>query len=310
MTIEELRRGRIGILMGGLSSEREVSLSTGRGVHEALLARGWSCVAIDWQERAALPGQLAEAGVAAVWNALHGTFGEDGSVQGLLDCLGIPYTGSDLLASALAMDKVASKRLFESHGIATPEWRLVSRDAADPAGALANWELPLVVKPAREGSSVGVSIVHSAAALTDAIAVARGYRGPTIVERYIAGSELHVGILDDAVLGSIEVRPAGEFYDYAAKYSRGDTQYLIPPTLPAAVVERASATALDAWRSLGCSGHGRVDLRITEAGDPFALEVNTLPGMTPRSLLPKIAAHAGIDYGTLCERILAGAHTS
>jgi D-alanine-D-alanine ligase len=306
--IDDLRRVRIGILMGGLSSEREVSLSTGKGVHEALSARGWDCVAIDWKERGALPAQLAEAGVGAVWNALHGTFGEDGAVQGLLACLGIPYTGSGVLASALAMDKVASKRLFESQGIATPEWRLIEIDEPDPARALANWELPLVVKPAREGSSVGVTIVHDAGALAGAVALARSHRGPTIVERYIAGGELHVGILDDTVLGSIEVRPAGEFYDYSAKYSRGDTQYIIPPTIAAGAVARAQANALDAWRSLSCSGHGRIDLRITEAGDPFVLEVNTLPGMTPRSLLPKIAAHAGMDYGTLCERILAGAH--
>ena len=285
--------------MGGLSAEREVSLGTGAGVLAALKERGHDAVAIDWVEAAALPGQLADAGVNVVWNALHGTYGEDGAVQGLLKCLGIPCTGSGVLASALARDKIAAKRNFESHDLVTPRWAIVDGDQ------LAGFEPPLVIKPANEGSSVGVTIVKSAAQIPAALELAHDLHGPTIVEQYIAGAEVQVGVLDGKVLGSIEVRPAVEFYDYDAKYKRNDTQYLCPPTLDTAIVAATEKLAKDAYDSLGCAGHGRVDLIVSKAGVPYVLEVNTLPGMTGHSLLPKIAAHAGMSYGELCERILA-----
>jgi D-alanine-D-alanine ligase len=236
-----------------------------------------------------------------VWNALHGTYGEDGAVQGLCACMGIKCTGSGILASALAMDKVASKRIFESHGVPTPRWRVVTGDAVD------DFATPFVIKPGNEGSSVGVTIVEDRAQLADALALARRHHGPVLVEEYIAGTEIFVGILDDAVLGSVEVRPATKFYDYDAKYKRTDTKYLLPPEVPADVLTRTEQYALDAYRALGCSGHARPDLRIDHAGNAFVLEVNTLPGMTKTSLLPKIAAKAGLDYASLCERILAGA---
>jgi D-alanine-D-alanine ligase len=287
--------------MGGLSSEREVSLNTGKGVLAALRERGHDCVGIDWSAGTSLPQLLEGAGVDVVWNALHGTFGEDGAVQGLLACMGIPGTGSGVLASALAMDKVASKRIFEHNGVPTPRWRLLDDDGDQFA------EFPCVVKPACEGSSVGVTIVRDASGLADAVALAGRCRGPTLVERYIPGREVCVAALDDAVLGDVEVRPAIEFYDYAAKYTRGDTQYLVPAPLPAPARARVHAAALGAWRALGCSGHGRVDLRLSTDDEPFVLEVNTLPGMTATSLLPKIAAHAGLSYADLCERILASA---
>lgn len=299
-----MRERRIGVVMGGLSAEREVSLNTGAGVLRALEARGYDCAGIDWASGTSLPALLAEARVDVVWNALHGTFGEDGAVQGLCACMGIACTGSGIMASALAMDKVMSKRMFEAQGVRTPPGLVLDRDA-DAAVALAGWDVPLVIKPAYEGSSVGVTVLFDRAGLADAVARARAHRGPTIVERYIAGAELHVGILEDAVLGSVEVRPKQGFYDYEAKYQRDDTEYLIPPAIDAAAVARGEAVALEAYRALGCSGYGRVDLRIDEGGVPFVLEVNTLPGMTGHSLLPKIAAHAGIDYPTLCERILA-----
>jgi D-alanine-D-alanine ligase len=203
------------------------------------------------------------------------------------------------------MDKVASKRIFESHGVPTPRWRLLQAD--DGADAVADFGLPMVVKPGNEGSSVGVSIVESLAELPAALALARKHHGPVLVEEYIAGTEVFVGILDDAILGSVEVRPAGKFYDYDAKYKRNDTTYLLPPELPADVLARCEQYALDAYRALGCAGHARPDLRIDRAGNAFVLEVNTLPGLTKTSLLPKIAAKAGISYAVLCERILAGA---
>lgn len=299
--------------MGGLSAEREVSLGTGAGVLAALQENGWDAVAIDWKTGTNLAHLLEQAKVSVVWNALHGTYGEDGAIQGLTSCLGIPCTGSGILASSLAMDKVMSKRIFESNNVPTPRWRLLPPlgagpvDGADAPAALADWPLPCVVKPANEGSSVGVSVVEDRADLAAAVALARLHHGPVLVEEYIAGTEIFVGILDGAVLGSVEVRPATKFYDYEAKYKRNDTAYLIPPEQPRAVVERAEAFALAAYKALDCSGHARPDLRIAPDGSPFVLEVNTLPGMTKTSLLPKIAKSVGMSYATLCEKILASA---
>jgi D-alanine-D-alanine ligase len=299
---------RVAVVMGGPSAEREVSLNTGAGVLAALLERNWDAVGIDWTEGASLARLLEDAGAHVVWNALHGTFGEDGAVQGLCACLGIPCTGSGILASALAMDKVMSKRIFESNALPTPHWRLLAAqtpaDGSDAPAALADWPLPLVIKPANEGSSVGVSIVESRDDVAAAAALARRFHGPVIVEDYIAGTEVFVGILSGAVLGSVEVRPATKFYDYEAKYKRSDTKYLIPPELPADVMAKTEALGLAAYTALACAGHARVDLRISTAGEPFVLEVNTLPGMTKTSLLPKIARSIGMDYATLCERIL------
>ena len=298
---------RIAVVMGGLSAEREVSLNTGAGVLAALLERGRDAVGVDWKPGTSLPALLAESGAAVVWNALHGTYGEDGAVQGLCACMGIACTGSGILASALAMDKVASKRIFESHGVPTPRWRLLAHEPGDDDATLADFGLPMVIKPGNEGSSVGVSIVEDATEIPGALALARQYHGPVLVEEYIAGTEVFVGILDGTVLGSVEVRPATKFYDYEAKYKRTDTKYLLPPELPPDVLRRCEQHALEAYLALDCAGHSRPDLRIDEAGNVFVLEVNTLPGMTKTSLLPKIAAKAGMSYAELCERILASA---
>jgi D-alanine-D-alanine ligase len=304
----DIESRRVGVLLGGLSAEREVSLESGAGVLRALTERGYDCVAIDWAPGTSLPVLLAEQRVDVVWNALHGTYGEDGAVQGLCACMGIACTGSGILASALAMDKIASKRIFETTGVMTPPWQVVAPgdDPDDAAVAvLTHWELPLVVKPANEGSSVGVTIVREREQLGPAVALARKHHGPTLVERYIAGAELCVGILADAVIGSLEIRPKQGFYDYAAKYQRDDTEYLIPPPLPEDAITSSEEVSLRAYHALGCSGYARVDVRVDESGIPYVLEVNTLPGMTSHSLLPKIAAHAGMDYASLCERILA-----
>jgi D-alanine-D-alanine ligase len=300
---------RVAVVMGGLSSEREVSLDTGAGVLAALQANRWDVVAIDWREGTSLARMLEDAGAVVVWNALHGTWGEDGAVQGLCSCLQIACTGSGILASALAMDKVMSKRIFESNNVPTPRWRLLPHagDIAEAVATLADFELPCVVKPANEGSSVGVSIVDERSQFAAAIVSARQHHGAVIVEEYIAGTEVFVGILDGRVLGSVEVRPATRFYDYEAKYKRTDTKYLIPPELPRDVIGNAERHALAAYQALGCSGHARPDLRISQSGEPFVLEVNTLPGMTAKSLLPKIAKSIGMDYATLCEQILESA---
>jgi D-alanine-D-alanine ligase len=311
MVDHPLRGRRVAVVMGGLSAEREVSLNTGAGVLAALQEKRWDAVAIDWREGTSLPRLLEESGAHVVWNALHGTYGEDGAVQGLCQCLGLACTGSGILASALAMDKVMSKRIFESNGVPTPRWGVIRHDGpadgSDAEAELAAWRLPCVVKPANEGSSVGVSIVEHRSQMRAAVAEARRFHGQVIVEDYIAGTEVFVGILDGKVLGSVEVRPATKFYDYEAKYKRTDTTYLIPPELAPGVIGLAEELALAAYKALGCSGHARPDLRISTDGEPYVLEVNTLPGMTKTSLLPKIAKAAGMDYPTLCEQILASA---
>jgi D-alanine-D-alanine ligase len=290
-----------------------VSLNSGAGVLAALLERGHDAVGIDWAPGSA-PADAAgaQAGATVVWNALHGTLGEDGAVQGLCACLGpavhrLRHPGQ---RAGDGQGDVQARVRVERRADAALDLAAARRSpptAADADAALAGWKLPLVVKPANEGSSVGVTIVRERAQLAAAVALARRHHGDVIVEDYIAGVELSTSILDGEVLGSVEIRPATEWYDYDVKYKRNDTQYLCPPTLAADVVARAEAHARAAYLALGCTGAARPDLRITPAGDAYVLEVNTLPGMTKTSLLPKAARHAGMDYPTLCERILAGA---
>jgi len=299
---------RVGVLMGGLSSERDVSLNTGKGVLEALLERGYTAVGIDWRPEQDLIDPLRDANVDVVWNALHGTYGEDGAIQGLLTCLGIPCTGAGILASALAMDKVMSKRIFDSNGLPTPAWRVLDDD--EGVEHVADWPLPAVVKPALEGSSVGVTIVREREHMAEAIAEARKYEGQTLVEAFVPGREVCAAVLAKEVIGTCEIRPATEFYDYAAKYQRSDTVYTVPAGLSEAEQASIDELSLAAHKAIGCTGYSRVDFRLTDAGELSILEVNTLPGMTGTSLLPKIAAHAGIDYPELCVRILDTAPSS
>lgn len=302
----DFKARRIGVLKGGLSSEREISLRTGEGIERALAERGYDVVGIDWSEERDLASALRSERVEVVWNALHGTYGEDGCVQGLLESLRIPYTGSAVAASAVAMDKVLSKKIFEKEGIPTPRWRQVST-APEAAAAAREFGYPVVVKPSREGSTVGVSIVRDEGALQAALETAGRCHGVTVMEEYVPGKEISVAILDEEVLGTVEIRARDGFYDYNAKYKSGDTEYLVPAPLPPVADREARREALRAHLSLGCAAHNRVDARVSPEGRTYVLEVNTLPGMTERSLLPKIAAHAGIDYAALVERILATA---
>jgi D-alanine-D-alanine ligase len=300
---------RVGVLVGGLSAERDVSLNTGKGVHAALVERGYDAVSIDWKAGTDLTALLRDARVDVVWNALHGTFGEDGAVQGLLECVRIPYTGSGVLASAVAMDKVLSKRAFDHAGLGTAPWQLVAPDADGAAvrAAAAKYGYPVVVKPSREGSSVGVTIVHGEHELDAAIALARQHHGETMLEKFIPGQEVDVGVLGDEVIGTVEIKPAKEFYDYEAKYLRNDTTYLVPAPLSPAADAEVRRVSLAAYRLLGCAGYARVDARVEASGAVHLLEVNTLPGMTATSLLPKIAKHAGISYADVVERVLEAA---
>ena len=294
---------RIGVIMGGPSSERDVSLNSGRGALAALAQKGYDAVGIDWKGgNDDLGAHLRREKIEAAWIALHGTYGEDGCVQGLCECYGIPYTGSSVLSSAIAMDKVATRRIFDQESIESPRWRR-HHGAADAARI----GFPLVVKPSAEGSSVGVSIVKDPAALQAAIDKASQSRGVVLLEEYVKGREINVGVLDDEAIGEVEIRPATEFYDYEAKYLRNDTQYLVPAPISDAERRVLHDLAVRAHKALGCSGATRVDLILAEGGRAVCLEINTLPGMTDHSLLPKIAAHRGLDYATLVERILDSA---
>lgn len=298
---------KVAVLYGGRSAEREVSLLSGAAIQTALRSRGYDAELLDVGLDVAEKLREMKAQVAFI--GLHGRFGEDGAIQGLLESMGIPYTGSGVLSSALAMDKVATKQVFVARGIPTPDYVAVRpEDAKLLTGKALPFGLPAVVKPASEGSSVGVHIVKTEAELVDACADAARFKGDVLIERYMKGREVQVAVLDDEALGAIEVRPASEFYDYQAKYhSGGTTQYLFPAPLPEELYRRALDVTLAAHRSLGCAGATRTDLIVLPDGGVTVLEVNTLPGMTETSLLPKIAAGIGIDFPTLCEKILQGA---
>lgn len=294
--------GHVAVVMGGTSAEREVSLNSGRNVLAALRARGVDAEAVDGIP--ALLHLLQAQRFARVFNILHGQHGggEDGVLQGALDALGVPYTGSGVLGSALSMDKPRSKRVWQSLGLPTPEFVAVPHGESVHAAA-ARLGFPLIVKPACEGSSVGVTRVFAEAQLDAAAALASRYPGALLVERLVEGDELTVGVLGNEVLPSIHIVPRGGFYDYDAKYVAEDTQYLCPG-LEGLAEQDLRALAWAAFTALDCAGWGRVDVMRDRAGRNWLLEVNTAPGMTSHSLVPKAAAAAGMDYQELCWRVL------
>ncbi len=296
---------KVGVLYGGLSAEREVSLLSGRAVGMALQERGYLVTLIDVERDIAARLRQAEIDVAFI--ALHGRYGEDGAIQGVLEYLAIPYTGPGILGSSLAMDKVMSKRLLQAHGIPTPGFTLAPEDDSQeidvPAGGY-----PLVVKPAAEGSSLGMSIVCDAEELPAALAAARCYSSRILIENYIPGTELTAALLDGIDLPLIEIRARGGLYDYRAKYTKGFTEYLVPAPLPAETTEKVLEMAQATARALACTrGAVRVDFRLDGNHQPFVIELNTVPGLTETSLLPKAAAAAGIDFNALIEIMLQGA---
>jgi len=295
---------RIGVLMGGDSTEREVSLASGKGVFEALCELGYNVTAIE-TNGPDLASKLLDNGIQLAFIALHGGSGENGAVQGLLEVMGIPYTGSGVMASAIAMDKVMSKIVFQAAGLSVPPYRVI--DSASETAALrgdADFGPPWVVKPSREGSSVGVTIVEDEKNLSDAFDEAFRFGPPVLIERYIAGKEVQIGVLGGRALGGVEVRPKKSFYDYECKYTGGMTDYILPPQISDGLYSRLNEAALKAHGALGCRVYSRVDFRVDEREDIFLLEVNTLPGMTPTSLMPKIALQAGIGFGELLEEII------
>ncbi|HEX6572871.1 MAG TPA: D-alanine--D-alanine ligase [Steroidobacteraceae bacterium] len=297
--------GRVAVLLGGTSSEREVSLDSGRNVLAALQGRGVDAHAVDGIP--ALVQALTATGgrrYDRVFNILHGNRGggEDGVLQGLLEALGVPYTGSGVLGSALSMDKIRTKQVWLSVGLPTPGYVSLQR-GEDVVAAAHKLGLPVIVKPACEGSSVGITRCFKDADLAAAVDLAARYEGPLLVEQLVQGDEFTVAVLGSEALPSIRIVPAGEYYDYHAKYVADDTQYLCPG-LAGAAEQELQTLALAAFFAVGCSGWGRVDFMRDRAGKPWLLEVNTAPGMTSHSLVPKAARQRGIDFEELCWRVL------
>jgi len=292
--------GRVAVLMGGTSSEREVSLNSGGNCLEALRRRGVDAYAVDGITN--LLKEIDAGNCQRVFNILHGGDGENGVLQGLLEALHVPYTGSGVLGSALTLDKIRTKQVWLSLGLPTPRYARLS-DPQDVHAAACSLGLPLIVKPACEGSSVGISRVFREADLDQAVALAAGYPGELLVEQLIEGEEYTVGILGEQALPSIRIVPAGEYYDYHAKYVAEDTQYLCPG-LQGDAEAQMLALSLQAFRAAGCEGWGRVDLMRDREGVNCLLEVNTAPGMTSHSLVPKAAQALGIGFDELVWRVL------
>lgn len=293
---------RIGVLAGGTSAEREVSLKSGRAVYNALIGLGYDAVFIDVGDN--ICDEILRNKIDIAFIALHGGHGENGAIQGLLEVMGIPYTGSGILASALSMDKEASKKIFLYHSIPVTPFVSLQKGEINVEKLLKEIPLPWVVKPSCEGSSIGVSIVRKEEEILPAFEAALIYDKKILVEKYIKGKEVQIGILGERVLGGVEIRHSLDFYSYEAKYTPGVTQYILPPEIDNAYYELLKELALKAHKALGCRGASRVDFILDESGQPYVLEVNTIPGMTETSLLPKIAKLAGFDFPDLIEEML------
>lgn len=293
--------GRVAVLLGGHSAEREVSLHSGAAVMAALERRGVVAVAIDVAVDSIEP--LLDGSFQYCFVVLHGRGGEDGTMQGLLELMGLPYTGSGVLASALGMDKWRSKLLWRAAGLPVPESRVLSAES-DFSAVAQELGLPLFVKPACEGSSVGISKVTDAGALKAAYRKAVEHDSLVLAEQFVGGGEYTVAILGEEALPVVKIEPKGEFYDYEAKYLRDDTAYLCPCGLSAAKEQEMQQLALQAFRVLGCRGWGRIDILLDGEARPYLLEANTVPGMTDHSLVPMAASAAGIDFDELVWRIL------
>jgi D-alanine-D-alanine ligase len=297
-----MNQRRVGVLLGGWGEEKEISVKTGEAIATALEKRGHAVTRV--MAGPGLDQTLRNASVDVAFLALHGRMGEDGKVQGLLEVMGVPYTGSGVLASALAMNKGFAKKLFRQHNIATPAGYVVGVGELDRVEELhCDLGFPCVVKPASGGSSVGLSLVHTLDQLRPAVASACRYGGEAIVERYVKGREVTVAILGGEVLGSCEISSPAATFDYATKYE-GGARYHLPPRLSPTRTANLEAMALTAYRALGCKGAARIDFICPDVGNEVLLEVNTLPGMTPTSLLPKIARAKGLSFEDLCEKLL------
>ena len=309
---------RIAVVMGGPSGEHDISLKSGSGIAQALVRRRFVVEPITIPKELSISRvckwvhqALTHAAPDVVFIALHGPFGEDGTIQNICEKLHLAYTGSDSKASRLGMDKVASRKRFEASHLAVPRWQTLDMGRSCAASQfLGDWSYPLVVKPISQGSSLGVSIVHNESGFPGALSLAGQYGSTVLVEEFVQGRELTVGILADLPLPVIEVKPRKEFFDFTAKYTPGCTDYIVPALLSDTLVERVQQATLAAHNCLGCRHLSRTDLILTMDEVPVILEVNTIPGFTPTSLLPKAAACVGISYEELCERLVMMAASS
>lgn len=294
---------KIGVLAGGVSSEREVSLRSGNAVYKVLSESGYNVVFID--TKANLYESLIKNNIELAFISLHGGYGENGAIQGFLEFIGIPYTGSGIMASALAMDKEASKKIFQYHKIPTSMFKVFEQNNLDLSQI--DFPLPYIVKPTMEGSSIGVSIVKTKKEINNAIHSAFKYGKKIIIEKYIEGKEIQIAVLGQKTLGGVEIRPSKEFYDYEAKYTTGLTLYILPPQVDKEIYNTLKINALKAHQALGCKGATRVDFILDKNNIPYILEVNTIPGMTEISLLPQIAQEAGLNFLSLTEEMIKSA---
>lgn len=304
---QKLRAKRIGVLMGGSSSERGISLKSGKAVYQALKHLSLAAVAIDIKTEDIKKNirLIKYHKIDCAFLALHGRFGEDGRIQEILDVLKIPYTGSGALASRLAMDKIASRQIFALAGLKVPRYKVLNKPAYRSGGRFQNslgW--PLVIKPAMSGSSIGLSMINKKSELKKAIESAFAFDERIIIEEHIAGREVTVGILDNQALPVIEIIPNNEFFDYEAKYHAGMTEYVVPAKIKRSIACKIQAVALSAHRLLSCFGSSRADMILSESGQPYILELNTIPGLTATSLLPKAAKCKGIDFNQLCLKLI------
>jgi len=292
--------GRVAVLMGGQSAEREVSLNTGTNVLNALKEKNVNAIGIDVDEN--IDDVLRKEKISRAFIALHGPGGEDGVMQGLLETIHIPYTGSGVFASALTMHKPLTKSLLSNYGLPVSDYRIVNK-TTDTSALVESIPLPICVKPFVEGSSLGVSRVDRLEDLVAAIEEAAQY-GEVMAEPWVVGRELTIGILGDQALPVIEIRPKSGFYDYKSKYTKGATEYLCPAPISPELTKKAQDVSLEAFRIAGCKGWGRVDLMVDDAGNMSILEINTIPGMTETSLVPKAAKELGLSFSDLCFEIL------
>ena len=298
---------KIGVLLGGLSSEREISLRSGRAVAEGLRKKGYSIVEIDAD--VSLAEKIKSEKIEVAFIALHGRYGEDGAVQGLLEVMKIPYTGSGVLSSALCIDKILTKRLVQDRGFFTPPFRFLDlhQSTAKEFVRTSSFTYPVVVKPSREGSTLGITIVREASGLEEAILEAGERDSRVLVEEFVSGKELTAGVLDGQALPLIEVVPKSGFYDFQSKYTKGATEYIVPARVPPELTREIQDITLEIVRELDCEGFARADYIVDGEGRPFFLEVNTIPGMTETSLIPKAAAAADLSFEDLVEKILDSA---
>ena len=295
------RGARVGVLMGGMSTEREVSLKSGKAVLAALQARGWNAVGVDVGPD--LPARLVSQGVEVCWIALHGQFGEDGCVQGLLEIMRIPYTGTGVGGSAAAIDKVTTKRLLEDTEVSLPQDWVWRAGGGIPDGVT----YPVVAKTPEGGSTLGIEICANVSELEEALPRLASFDEEVLLEEFVHGVEITVAVLDGEPLPVVAILPESGFFDFEAKYTKGATRYVVPAELPGDVSSRAQRDAVTAFKTLGLWGIARADFIVNEKGTPMFLEVNTIPGMTATSLSPMAARSAGLDFEEIVERVLLGA---